>query len=551
MKGDYIMEKKSNGYFGLPFVLSLVVSAIIFGIIMYFDVSPFHYRWGMKINSLLLILFSSYLVFMAVFKRFDGKKFAIVGIGSVSIIVLMNSVFFFMTTPIIHSKDYYNLVGDVEEREFKSDVSYVDLEQLPTIDKDLARNYADKKLGEIPALGSQVEVGELTLQQIGGKLYYVGPLEHSGFFKWFENMEGTQGYVKVSATDSQDVQLVTSLDDKDISLKYLTSAYFNSNVERHAYLSNQTTGLKDYSFELDDEGNPYWVASTYDRTIGRSGEVITGSLIIDAQTGDMKAYTVEDTPKWVDIIQPQSTIEDHLEYWGSYVHGFFNFSNQDELKPTEGMQVIYNNGECFFYTGISSVGKDESTVGFTLTNTRTGKTTTYNVSGATETAGMQSAEGSVQNLQYTATSPILINVQNEPTYFLTLKDKKGLVKLYGMVNVENYNLVATGDTLQNTMNNYIKTLASKGIQGNLETDGVEKSETGTVERIGAVVTEGNQVFYILLKEKPNNLMMVPSSISKEIALTKENDVIDYTYIESPNMAGITVKEFDNKNMEVK
>jgi hypothetical protein len=545
------MEKKTSGYFGLPFVLSLIVSALIFGIIMYFNVEPFHYRWGLKLNILLVILFSSYILFMGLFKQFDGRKFAIVGTVSVLIIILVNIVFFFMTTAIIHSKDYHNLIGEVEERKFESDVAHVDLEQLPIIDKELAGNYADKKLGEIPALGSQVEVGELTLQQINGKLYYVGPLEHSGIFKWFQNREGTQGYVKVSATDSQDVQLITQLNGKDIKLKYLSSAYFNSNVERHAYLSNPTQGLKDYSFELDDEENPYWVASTYDRTIGRSGEVITGSLIIDAQTGEMKQYTVEDTPKWVDIIQPQSTVEDHLGYWGEYVHGFFNFSNQDKLKTTEGMQVIYNNGECFFYTGISSVGKDESTVGFALTNTRTGKTTTYNVSGATETAGMQSAEGSVQNLQYTATSPILINVQNEPTYFLTLKDKKGLVKLYGMVNVENYNLVATGDTLQATLNNYVKTLASKGIQGNLQTDGVEKSETGTIERIGSVVTEGNQLFYILLKEKPNNLIIVPSTISKEVALTKENDVIDYKYIESPNMDGITVKEFDNKNLEVK
>ncbi|GGE63992.1 cell shape-determining protein [Priestia taiwanensis] len=545
------MEKKSNGYFGLPFVLSLIFSAIVFGIIMYFNVSPLHYRWGFKINILLIILFSSYIVFMSLFRRFNAKQFAIVGIGSVSLLILMNVVFFFMTTTVIHSKDYHHLIGEVEERKFESDVAHVDLEQLPTIDKELAGNYADKKLGEIPALGSQVEVGELTLQQIDGKLYYVGPLEHSGILKWFQNREGTQGYVKVSATDAQDVELVTQLNGKDIKLKYLSSAYFNSNVERHAYLSHPTQGIKDYSFELNDEGNPYWVASTYDHTIGLSGEVITGTLIIDAQTGEMQQYTVEDTPKWVDIIQPQSTVEKHLDYWGEYVHGFFNFSNQDKLKTTEGMQVIYNNGECFFYTGISSVGKDESTVGFALTNTRTGETTKYNVSGATETAGMQSAEGSVQNLQYKATHPILINVQNEPTYFLTLKDKKGLVKSYGMVNVENYNLVATGDTLQATLNSYVKALAGKGVQGNLETNGVEKSETGTVERIGSVTTEGNQLFYIVVKEKPNSLIIVPSAVSKEVALTKENDVIDYKYIELPNMDGITVKEFDNKNIDLK
>ncbi|MFJ8531419.1 cell shape-determining protein [Bacillus sp. NPDC094106] len=503
----------------------------------------------MNVFLLIFIFFSG--MFSYLYKDIDKGKIFSVGTIAFCFLILSNVIFFCMTTPIFHSKDYRELIGKVEEKKFEKDVSNVDLKELPTIDKDLARNYADKKLGEIPALGSQMEVGDLTIQQIKGKLYYVAPLEHTGIFKWFKNSKGTKGYIKVSATDSQDVQLVTSLKGKDINLKYLPSAYFNSNLYRHAYMNNPTKGLKGYTFELDDEGNPYWVASVHKRVIGRSGEVVSGTLIIDAQTGKMKEYSIKDTPKWVDIIQPKSTVADYLDYWGEYVHGYINFSNEDKLKTTEGMQVVYNNGECYFYTGISSVGKDESTVGFVLVNTRTGKTNFYKVSGATETASMQSAEGSVQQLRYTATFPILINVQSEPTYFLTLKDKKGLVKSYGMVNVENYNLVAVGDTLQDTLNNYIKSLAGKGSHTDLKSTGVEKKEIGTIERIGSITNENRQVFYILLKERPNTLLMVPSSISKELPLSKEGDKVKYTYIDLPNMSGITVKEFENENMDIK
>ncbi|WP_255288639.1 MULTISPECIES: cell shape-determining protein [Bacillus cereus group] len=542
---------KQKDSFLKGFITCFIITLIIWSLYTYLNTTPIHIRWGSKFN-IFLILFILLSGAFAYFSEGVTQKKTIYSVLIASgLLVVSNIIFFCITTPLFHSSDYRDLIGNVEEKKFEKDVSHVDLKELPTIDKELARNYADKKLGEIPALGSQMEVGDLTIQQIRGKLYYVAPLEHTGIFKWFENSKGTKGFIKVSATDSQDVELVTSVKGKDVNLKYLPSSYFNSNLYRHVYLNHPTKGVKGYTFELDDEGNPYWVASVYKRTIGRSGEVITGTLVIDPQTGKMKEYSIKDTPKWVDIIQPKSTIADYLDYWGEYVHGYINFSNQDKLETTEGMQVIYNNGECYFYTGISSVGKDESTVGFVLANTRTGKTSFYKVSGATETASMQSAEGSVQQLRYTATFPILINVQNEPTYFLTLKDKKGLVKSYAMVNVENYNIVAIGDSLQATLNNYVKSLAGKSSHTNLNSNGLERSEVGTIERIGSLTNENGQVFYILLKEKPNTLLMVPSSISKELPLSKEGDKVKFSYIELPNMSGITAKEFGNENMDIK
>ena len=180
---------------------------------------------------------------------------------------------------------------------------------------------------------------------------------------------------------------------------------------------------------------------------------------MDAQTGASEVYSIEETPKWVDRIQPAAFIKNYIDKWGELVHGVFNFNDKDKLKSTDGMNLIYNNGECFYYTGITSVGNDEGLAGFTLTNTRNGKTTIYKTSGATEAASMKSAEGQVQQYRYSATFPYLINIQGEPTYFTTLKDSSGLVKQYALVDVKNYNTVGVGDTVQAALNKYVDVLS--------------------------------------------------------------------------------------------
>ncbi len=377
-----------------------------------------------------------------------NKKYITSGI----VVGLLYFVALIVFSPIFMPSTHRNLIGNVEEIEFSSQIEHMDLKQLPIIDKELAYKLADKKLGEIPSLGSQVTIGDLSLQSVNGQLYYVGPLEHSSFFKWLTNREGTKGYIKVSATNQNDVQLVTELNGEDIHLKYIPSAYLFSDLDRHAYLNDMKAGHTDYTFELDDEGNPYWVITRYDNAIGITEQKAIGTEIINAQTGETNIYDIENTPKWVDRIQPSSYINNYLNKWGELVHGILNFSDKDKLKPTQGMNIIFNDDECYYYTGITSVGNDEGLVGFMLTNTRTGETKMYKTSGATEAASMKSAEGKVQQYGYTATFPYLINIQSEPTYFMTLKDSNGLVKQYSMVNVKNYNTVAVGDTLQSTLN---------------------------------------------------------------------------------------------------
>ncbi|MFC4781264.1 cell shape-determining protein [Eubacterium multiforme] len=469
-----------------------------------------------------------------------SKKYVTFGVLGIVLYFILNIIF----SPLISYKAHRNLIGTVDGVEFSSQIKHIDLKQLPTIDKELADKLADKKLGEIPSLGSQVYVGDLTLQSINGELYYVAPLEHSSLFKWISNHEGTPGYVKVSATNQNDVQLVTEVNGKPLKIKYLPSSYLLTDLDRAAFLRDMKSAHTDYTFELDDSGNPYWVITRYDTGVGITEAKATGALIIDAQTGKSEIYDIENMPKWVDRIQPDKFIKNYIDKWGKLVHGVFNFSDKDKLVSTEGMNLIYNNNECYYYTGITSVGNDEGLVGFTLTNTRNGKTTMYKTSGATETAAMKSAEGKVQQYKYTATFPYLINIQNEPTYFMTLKDANGLVKNYAMVNVKNYNTVSVGDSLQSTLNKYLEVLTNTNIS--LEGSNNAKKIEGEIERIGLVVKEGSSIYDIKLKGS-DNIYSVSTETSREAALSKVGDKVKIEYMNVGDSRYIIVNSFKNIN----
>lgn len=471
-----------------------------------------------------------------------NKKFIITA-ATIAILYIIGSV---VCSPLISYSAHRNLIGNVEEVEFSSQIEYMDINQLPTIDKELANKLADKKLGEITSLGSQVTVGELHMQSVKGQLYYVGPLEYSSFLKWVTNREGTIGYVKVSATNQNDVELVTTLDGKDIRIKYLNSAYLFSDLDRAVYFRDMKAGHTDYTFELDDTGRPYWVVTRYDTGVGISETKAIGALVMDAQTGESNIYDTNNLPSWVDRIQPMNYINRYINKWGELVHGVLNFTDKDKLKTTDGMNIIYDKNICYYYTGITSVGSDESLVGFTLTNTRTGETKMYKTAGATEEASMKSAEGKVQQYGYTATFPYLINIQNEPTYFMTLKDSNGLVKQYAMVNVKNYNTVGVGDTLQATLNKYLEGLTNSNIS--LESGNKEELITGEVERIGLVIKEGTSTYDIKLKNN-ENIFSVSTETSRAVALTKAGDSVEMKFIKVGDSKYIIINSFVNLPVE--
>ena len=237
---------------------------------------------------------------------------------------------------IFNVSAFRDQMPDYRVGDFSSEIQVVDISQIPIVDNDLAYKIAEKKLGEKPSLGSQVVLGEPTIQTVNDKLVWVVPLQHSGFFKWLTNMAGTPGYIVVSATNSQDVEYVD-----DYNIKYQPNAYIFSDLTFHTrYTAALFTGVTDYSFELDDTGRPHWVITTYKYTRGFALPEATGVIVMDAETGKSNRYALEDVPAWVDRVQPEDFILTQINNKGKYVHGIFNWADKDKYQTSEGDIIV-------------------------------------------------------------------------------------------------------------------------------------------------------------------------------------------------------------------
>ena len=468
-------------------------------------------------------------------QKFPKLSAVIIAVPWILIVVVMIlcSVFF-------QWKAYRDQLGEPEIKKFDNEVQAIDVAQIPIVDENLALQLAQKKLGERPALGSQVALYSATIQMVDGELVWVVPLYHSGFFKWLTNLSGTPGYIVVSATNTNDVRYV-----EGYKIKYHPGSYLLFDITRKVRFGpGLMTGITDYSFELDDEGQPYWAISTYKNSRGFSLPEADGIILLNATTGQMDCYGMDEVPEWVDRVQPEDFVLTQIANRGNYVHGIFNFANKDKYRPSEGHNIVYNNGRCYLFTGLTSVGSDDSAIGFIMVDMVTKEPIMYEMSGATEEAAQRSAEGRVQDLKYRATFPIILNIDSQPTYFMTLKDNIGLIKQYAFVSVTNYSTVGTGESVSAAMRDYENKLRSDGVTTIGKLGGVVEQLEGTILRISGEYSGGNTVYKFLLSEKPNILFIAESTAGAELALTQPNDKIQVEYsLSSDGTAEVT--SFDN------
>ena len=441
---------------------------------------------------------------------------------------------------IFNVSAFRDQMPDYRVGDFSSEIQVVDTSQIPIVDNDLAYKIAEKKLGEKPSLGSQVVLGEPTIQTVNDKLVWVVPLQHSGFFKWLTNMAGTPGYIVVSATNSQDVEYVD-----DYNIKYQPNAYIFSDLTFHTrYTAALFTGVTDYSFELDDTGRPHWVITTYKYTRGFALPEATGVIVMDAETGKSNRYALEDVPAWVDRVQPEDFILTQINNKGKYVHGIFNWADKDKYQTSEGDIIVYDEGRCYLFTGITSVGSDESAIGFVMVDMVTKEPIMYQMAGATEYAAQRSAEGKVQQYGYYASFPLIINFDGTPTYFMTLKDIDGLIKQYAYVSVKDFLVVGVGESMQDAKLNY-----EKALRQNPSSSGVTDSDSlaeiaGTVYRINQEIVAGETVYRFILSERTDIVFEAQGSVSEMLSLTEVGDSVKISYRDTASPIK-EVKAFEN------
>ena len=436
--------------------------------------------------------------------------------GGLLVICLVGAV----AGSVIFRSGAYTKLLNVQPGDFTQEVQEISYDRIPMLDKDSASRLGDRKLGELSDMVSQFEVTN-NYTQINYKdaPVRVATLEYGDVFKWLSNKgDGLPAYIIINMV-TQNAEVVRLSE----GMKYSPADHFGRNLYRHLRFAYPTYLFGDLHFEIDDQGNPWWICPRLVKTIGLFGGTdVAGAVLVNAVTGENQYFDVKDIPTWVDQVYDAEILIQQYDYYGQYQGGFINslIGQKNVTVTTQGYNYIAMEDDVYVYTGVTSVGGDQSNIGFILCNQRTKETHYYACAGAEEYSARDSAEGVVQHLNYTSTFPLLLNINGQPTYFMSLKDNAQLVKMYAMVNVQQYNIVATGNTVAECESNYIKQLSQYHVSGGT----VENEITGTVEEVRTAVIDGNSFYYFKLAEEDCYYSISAAACEEAIVVTAGDSV---------------------------
>lgn len=527
-----------SGFSGKNILINLIVTIVAGFIYFYVELPPINLH-SAAFYSFFLFLSVVYcitaVITSGIYRQAEnGKTFwkllkgscivPLIVIGAVFVIYVVGGL---LSSVVIRSGAYAKLIT-VETGDFTQDIEEISFDQIPMLDRDSAEKLGDRKLGELADMVSQFEVADNYTQiNYKGRPVRVTPLRYGDIFKWLNNRSaGLPAYLIIDMV-TQEVDVVRLPE----GMHYTTAEHFSRNLYRHLRFQYPTYIFNEPTFEIDEEGTPYWVCPRIVKRIGLFGGTdIQGAVLVNAITGESQYYT--DIPTWVDGVYSAEIIMDQYDYYGTYQGGFINslFGQKNVTVTTEGYNYIAANDDVYVYTGVTSAGSDESNIGFILTNQRTKQTTFYSIAGAEEFSAMNSAEGVVQHLNYSATFPLLLNISNQPTYFMALKDYAGLVKMYAMVNVQQYQIVATGASVEECQSNYYKLLR----QNKLDTGEApilpadEDTVTGIVTALRSAVIDGTTMYYVTL-DAGNTVYCISAGDVEKVILLNVGDRITITY----------------------
>ena len=463
--------------------------------------------------------------------RFIKSRCLPVGIAFV-VVVLVALVGEVLSMPLFRAAAYRDLLT-VETGDFAAEVTQISFDKIPTLDRQSAEYLGDRQMGTLSDMVSQFEYsGDSTQINYKDRPVRVAPIDYADLVKWLTNRgSGLPAYVVVDMV-TQEATVVRLAE----GMKYSFSEPLNRNIMRHLRFQYPTMMFSTPEFEIDESGHPWWIAPRVVKTIGLFGGTdIRGAVLVDAVTGESEY--MEEVPTWVDTLYVPELIMQQYDYHGTYVRGFINsvLGQRDVTLTTSGYNYIAMNDDVYVYTGVTSANADQSNLGFLLCNMRTKETKYYVAPGATEEAAKLSAMGVVQDLGYVATFPLLLNVAGEPTYFIPLKDQTQLVKMYAMVNVAQYQIVATGTTVSACERSYIQMLSDKGITQKEELP--QTQVTGTVAEIRTAVLDGNS-FYFLRLEGADVFYAISAVQNREVVTANVGDTVTIDHeVPSEDMTG--------------
>lgn len=548
----------------LKIVLSLLCSAVFAGILFYFMLPALNFK-SYDLYIYLGAVVASYVVFNALFSNVFGKpeyvpyvkRRAIVPGIIIAVLLVAVGAGYLVSCEFFRASSYSKIISVDTDSNFSEDIEEQTADsfsEIPKLDEDTAAQLAARALGALKDIGS---VSQFTIapenSQINyqGKPYRVVPLQYADIIKWLVNTrEGFPGYVMVNMADES----TNFVELKDGSIRYSAYEHFNKLLKRHLRFEFPTYLFADATFEVNDDGDPFWICARLDKTIGLFGGTdVIGIVLVDAVSGECIEYSMDqlkDDPnlQWIDRVYDSDLIVQQYNYYGKYQKGFWNslLGQKDVIKTTDGYNYIAKNDDVWMYTGVTSVTSDQSIIGFVLVNQRTKEADFYNVTGGTEYSAQQAAEGRVMDLGYTATFPLLLNIGGEPTYFLSLKDPKNqIVQQYALINVANYNnnkMGVTGTDLSKCLASYIESLKEKGITVDINPDDVvtpgtnedktpdttKLTASGTIADIRTAVMGGESYYYIKL-DSNEAYFAIAASKDEGVVILNRGDSVTVTY----------------------
>lgn len=497
-------------------VWKVVVFLVIVFLMYYFILPPFNVSsgkfWGFLLIIYLLFMFIKYLPSIKVLEGKEkisftkSQKIMLLMLPLVAALIGIINLFY---SPLFISSSYAKRIDIVEGKKFIDEVKEVDFSKVPLLDKESTKKIGDRVMGEMTDLVSQFTVSDMYTQiNYKNSIVRVTPLEYRDFIKYFNNKNtGITGYIIVDSVNGK-----AELIRLKKGMKYMPSALFGDNLHRKLRFDYPKEIFGKEKFEIDNEGNPFWIIPTLGYTGVDLKEEINGVIIFDPVTGKSTKHKIGEVPTWVDNVYEASLIIEQVNDWGKYKKGFWNsiFSQKEVVMTTNGYNYLIQDDDVYLYTGITSVSTDESNLGFILTNMRTKETHYYLIPGAEEYSAMDSAEGQVQQMKYKSTFPLLINLNGKATYLVSLKDNAGLVKMYGFVDVEDYQKVIVTDAnlgIIKAKDNYLK-------NSNITTTYEEKEETIVVKKIKEALIDGNSYYFI--EDNNGNKYKISIKVNEDI-----------------------------------
>lgn len=575
-KADEVQAVVKPDKIGLRLLISFIIT-IIGGGVLYYMMLP---ALNFKDSQMYIFVITIIVMFMAVFSYVCGanrkverkeyvKQKSLVPVIIIGVIIVVMVIGWIVGATIFRARAYSELMP-VTDSGFSEDFADISYDSVPRLDQSRAVTLADQQLGSLSEYKSQYIVSNTTTMiNLNGTPVRVAYLEYADAFKWFNNTKkGLPAYMIIDLV-TQQVTVVNCFDKFGEGIKYSPTELFNEKILRHIRFQYPTALLGTPNFEINDEYRPYWITSVLDKKIGLFGGTdVKGVIITDALTGESNYYSIEDVKnnaelQWIDVVYGDALIIEQYNYFGKLKNGFINsiiFQNDVSLTSS-GYGYIAMDDDVWLYTGVTSSEGDSSNFGFILCNKRTKETRYYEKGGAMEDAAQQSARDAVQNYGYYATFPILLDIEGQPTYFMSLYGGSNTVKGYALVNLADKTIVGTGlvDNLKSdakalnaAVENYISALQDKNIIGNdvdmndyyVEDEpnnngngdtttppAVQEGNkiTGTVTSIKNSVNNGNTYYYL---EIDNTYYYISVVDCMQVLLVSVGDTVTVTVSEN-------------------